>query len=92
MCSSGGFLFSRGSHFLRSDTISSHDKKRYYLECLEQYITFLHEQLRLVGHEPVALERVSTYRGLTSRSIRVFSDTLKAVVTHLINTLFRPCS
>ncbi|KAI0307810.1 hypothetical protein B0F90DRAFT_66225 [Multifurca ochricompacta] len=52
------------------DTISSHDKKRYYLECLEQYITYLHEQLRLVGHEPVALERVSTYRGLTSRSIR----------------------
>ncbi|KAI0002018.1 hypothetical protein BJV77DRAFT_970721 [Russula vinacea] len=52
------------------DTISSHDKKRYYLECLEQYITYLHEQLHLVGHEPVALERVSTYRGLTSRSIR----------------------
>ncbi|KAI9508775.1 hypothetical protein F5148DRAFT_1192589 [Russula earlei] len=52
------------------DTISSHDKKRYYLECLEQYITYLHEQLRLVGHEPVTLERVSTYRGLTSRSIR----------------------
>jgi len=70
MCSSDYFLFLRGSPFLRSDTISSHDKKRYYLECLEQYITFLHEQLRLVGHEPVALERVSTYRGLTSRSIR----------------------
>lgn len=52
------------------DTISSHDKKRYYLECLEQYITYLHDQLRLVGHEPVPLERVSTYRGLTSRSIR----------------------
>ncbi|KAI0274647.1 hypothetical protein BC834DRAFT_2977 [Gloeopeniophorella convolvens] len=52
------------------DTISSHDKKRYYLECLEHYITYLHEQLRLVGHEPVALERVSTYRGLNSRSIR----------------------
>ncbi|KAI9460871.1 hypothetical protein BJY52DRAFT_1260979 [Lactarius psammicola] len=52
------------------DTISSHDKKRYYLECLEQYITYLHDQLRLVGHEPIPLERVSTYRGLTSRSIR----------------------
>lgn len=91
MCSSDGFLFARSSPFLRSDTISSHDKKRYYLECLEQYITFLHEQLRLVGHEPVALERVSTYRGLTSRSIRVFSVTLKAVVAYLIDTLFRPC-
>ncbi|KAF8271386.1 hypothetical protein EI94DRAFT_1698141 [Lactarius quietus] len=52
------------------DTISSHDKKRYYLECLEQYITYLHDQLRLVGHDPLPLERVSTYRGLTSRSIR----------------------
>ena len=66
-----------------SDTISSHDKKRYYLECLEQYITYLHEQLRLVGHEPVALERVSTYRGLTSRSIRVFLVTVE-VATRLI--------
>ena len=32
---------------------------------------YLHEQLRLVGTEPVLLERVSTYRGLSSRSIRV---------------------
>ncbi|THH04438.1 hypothetical protein EW146_g10176 [Bondarzewia mesenterica] len=53
-----------------SDTISSHDKKRFYLECLEQYIMYLHDQLRLVGADPVPLERVSTYRGLTSRSIR----------------------
>ena len=32
----------------------------------------------MVGHEPVALERVSTYRGLTSRSIRVFLFTVEA--------------
>jgi hypothetical protein len=32
---------------------------------------YLHEQLRLVGTEPIAIERVSTYRGLSSRSIRV---------------------
>ncbi|KAL1722105.1 hypothetical protein EV715DRAFT_247914 [Schizophyllum commune] len=32
---------------------------------------YLHEQLKLVGTEPVPLERVSTYRGLSSRSIRV---------------------
>jgi hypothetical protein len=31
---------------------------------------YLHEQLNLVGAEPVALERVSSYRGLSSRSIR----------------------
>ena len=64
------------SQIFRSDTISSHDKKRYYLECLEQYITYLHDQLRLVGHEPEPLERVSTYRGLTSRSIRVTNPLL----------------
>ncbi|KAH8102472.1 hypothetical protein BXZ70DRAFT_784319 [Cristinia sonorae] len=52
------------------DTITSHDKKRHYLECSEKYILWLHEQLRLVGKEPVALERVSSYRGLSSRSIR----------------------
>jgi len=74
------------------DTISSHDKKRYYLECLEQYITYLHEQLRLVGHEPVPLERVSTYRGLTSRSIRVTIVAVGAVAHHdLNNALSRQC-
>ncbi|KAF7970602.1 hypothetical protein HWV62_23621 [Athelia sp. TMB] len=52
------------------DTISSHEKKRHYLECLEHYIVYIHDQLRLVGHTPVTLERVSTYRGLSSRSIR----------------------
>src|ERR1700722_738194 len=55
------------------DTISSHDKKRHYLECLEAYVVFLHEQLTLVGAEPLPLERVSSYRGLSSRSIRVSS-------------------
>ncbi|KAF8922481.1 hypothetical protein CPB85DRAFT_54328 [Mucidula mucida] len=52
------------------DTISSHEKKRHYLECLEHYVVYLHEQLKLVGAQPVALERVSNYRGLSSRSIR----------------------
>lgn len=65
------YIYRSWFQMFRSDTISSHDKKRYYLECLEQYITYLHDQLRLVGHEPTPLERVSTYRGLTSRSIRV---------------------
>ncbi|KAH9937122.1 uncharacterized protein B0H18DRAFT_1150644 [Fomitopsis serialis] len=52
------------------DTITSHDKKRSYLECLEQYAQWLHEQIRLVGHEPLPLERVQQYRGPSSRSIR----------------------
>ncbi|KAL1739868.1 hypothetical protein HDZ31DRAFT_68503, partial [Schizophyllum fasciatum] len=52
------------------ESLSSHEKKRYYLESLEQYVIYLHEQLKLVGTDPVPLERVSTYRGLSSRSIR----------------------
>ena len=57
--------------FSYSDTISSHEKKRHYLECLEQYVMYLHQQLELVGSQPIPLERVSNYRGLSSRSIRV---------------------
>lgn len=53
------------------DTISSHEKKRHYLECLEHYVVYLHDQLKLIGAQPVALERVPNYRGLSSRSIRV---------------------
>ncbi|KAH0838354.1 hypothetical protein J3R83DRAFT_6634 [Lanmaoa asiatica] len=61
------------------DTISSHEKKRHYLECLEKYVLYLHEQLRLVQTAPLALERVSTYRGLSSRSIRT-------LLVHMQNT------
>lgn len=58
-------------HAMCRDTITSHDKKRCYLECLEEYVQWMHEQLRLVGQEPIQVERVSSYRGLKSRSIRV---------------------
>ncbi|KAG2159932.1 uncharacterized protein EDB93DRAFT_1052351, partial [Suillus bovinus] len=61
------------------DTISSHEKKRHYLECLEHYVLYLHEQLRLVNTLPLDLERVSTYRGLSSRSIRT-------LLVHMQNT------
>ena len=54
-----------------SETISSHEKKRHYLECLEHYVMYLHQQLKLVGAEPVPLERVQQYRGLSNRSMRV---------------------
>ena len=66
-------------HLCTRDTISSHEKKRHYLECLEQYVLYLHEQLRLVHTAPLALERVSTYRGLSSRSIRT-------LLVHMQNT------
>lgn len=52
------------------DTITSHDKKRHYLECLEQYIMWLHNQIGLSGHTPLQLERVDSYQGLDIRSIR----------------------
>ncbi|PBK77258.1 hypothetical protein ARMSODRAFT_1012436 [Armillaria solidipes] len=61
------------------DSISSHEKKRHYLECLERYVIYLHEQLNLIGTQPVALERVSNYRGLSSRSIRT-------LLVHMKNT------
>ena len=55
-----------------SDGISSHEKKRHYLECLEQYVMFLHQQLLQVGLQPIPLERsISNSRGMTSKSIRV---------------------
>ncbi|KAI0690603.1 hypothetical protein C8T65DRAFT_745736 [Cerioporus squamosus] len=52
------------------DTITSHDKKRSYLECLEEYVQWLHEQIQLVGQKPLPLERISMYRGLKNRSLR----------------------
>src|SRR5438445_594841 len=42
------FQFKNNSSLIR-DTISSHEKKRHYLECIEQYILYLHEQFDLVG-------------------------------------------
>ncbi|KAF8807475.1 hypothetical protein BYT27DRAFT_7189545 [Phlegmacium glaucopus] len=64
------------------DTISSHEKKRHYLECLEQYVMYLHQQLELVGSQPIPLERVANYRGLSSRSIRT-------LLVHMENTTRR---
>ncbi|KAI0756649.1 hypothetical protein C8Q80DRAFT_1116080 [Daedaleopsis nitida] len=52
------------------DSITSHDKKRSYLECLEEYVLWLHEQIRFVGRQPLPIERISTYRGLKNRSLR----------------------
>ncbi|TFK41087.1 hypothetical protein BDQ12DRAFT_678870 [Crucibulum laeve] len=55
---------------LPSDTITSHEKKRHYLECLEQYVTYLHQQLGLVGAIPHPFERIASYGGLDNRSVR----------------------
>ncbi|KXN89960.1 hypothetical protein AN958_04964 [Leucoagaricus sp. SymC.cos] len=53
-----------------SESITSHEKKRHYLECLEHYVAFLHEHFLRNGLEPAPLERISNYRSLNSRSIR----------------------
>ncbi|KAF8078558.1 hypothetical protein FPV67DRAFT_1443902 [Lyophyllum atratum] len=54
-----------------SDIISSHEKKRHYLACLEYYVLYLHQQLNLVGAQPVSLQRVQIpARAMSSRSIR----------------------
>ncbi|KAI0080233.1 hypothetical protein K474DRAFT_1704792 [Panus rudis PR-1116 ss-1] len=52
------------------DSITSHDKKRHYLESLEHYVLWLHEQSRLVGVEPPPLERILSSKGLDIRSVR----------------------
>lgn len=72
------------------DTITSHDKKRSYLECLEQYVQWLHEQIRLVGREPLPLERVQQYRGPSSRSIRVRFEHEVSYTSFLIASLSDP--
>ncbi|RPD72393.1 hypothetical protein L226DRAFT_573141 [Lentinus tigrinus ALCF2SS1-7] len=52
------------------DTIPSHEKKRNYLECLEEYVQWLHEQIHLVGQQPLPLKRVSTYGCFKTGSLR----------------------
>ncbi|KAG5654084.1 hypothetical protein H0H81_007498 [Sphagnurus paluster] len=64
----------------RSDPISSHEKKRHYLECLEYYVLYLHEQLRLVGANTIPLQRVHQVgRGMSSRSIRTLLVHMESV-------------
>ena len=40
------------------DSLSSHDKKRLYLDCLEQYVDYLHTDMVANGFQPVPIERV----------------------------------
>ncbi|THV04881.1 hypothetical protein K435DRAFT_835141 [Dendrothele bispora CBS 962.96] len=61
------------------ESISSHEKKRQYLECLEQYVMYLQDQLNTIGVEPAALERVQDHKGMSSQSIRT-------LLVHMENT------
>lgn len=49
----------------------SHDKKRHYLESLEQYAVWLDEQIKLDGLAPQKIQRIDVYHGINSQSIRV---------------------
>ncbi|KAJ7110147.1 hypothetical protein C8R44DRAFT_274257 [Mycena epipterygia] len=62
----------RASGFVPSDPddLSSHEKRRLYVACLEQHVQYLHQLFAYLNVQPLPLERVSSYRGLTSRSMR----------------------
>ncbi|PPQ76159.1 hypothetical protein CVT26_009219 [Gymnopilus dilepis] len=62
-----------------ADTISAHEKKRHYLESLEQYIIYLHQQFELIGASPLPLKRKKFYPGLSTRSMRT-------LLVHMENT------
>ncbi|KAI0702206.1 hypothetical protein C8Q76DRAFT_802498 [Earliella scabrosa] len=51
------------------DRISAHERKRTYLESLEEYILWLEDQVRLAGLQPVEMERISTYREMEAKSM-----------------------
>ncbi|KAF7436861.1 hypothetical protein PC9H_003694 [Pleurotus ostreatus] len=40
------------------ESISSHDRKRYYLECIESYSLYLQDRVRAAGFTPVPIQRV----------------------------------
>ncbi|KAF9489669.1 hypothetical protein BDN71DRAFT_1455817 [Pleurotus eryngii] len=40
------------------ESISSHDRKRYYLECIESYSLYLQDRVRAAGFMPVPIQRV----------------------------------
>lgn len=53
------------------DRITTHEKKRLYLECLEEYVHYLQRQIQLYGSVPVALEKSENVTdNLTNESIR----------------------
>ncbi|KAJ6519895.1 hypothetical protein C8R45DRAFT_39848 [Mycena sanguinolenta] len=76
-------LIASGFPRSNSEGLSMHEKKRLYVECLEQYIESLHQHCANLGVEPVPLERVSAYRGLTTHSMRTILIHL-ARHTHII--------
>ncbi|KAF8642383.1 hypothetical protein AX16_009651 [Volvariella volvacea WC 439] len=65
------------------EPISSHEKKRHYLECLEHYVVYLQQQMGLLQAESIPMERIANYRGLSSRSIRTLLVHMQATAEKL---------
>lgn len=77
VATSCGFRFSADIFLLGidSDTISSHDKKRNYLECLEIYIGYLEDQMKIVKLQSPAIAKIMKVDiGMNNRSLRVSLD------------------
>ncbi|PPR05544.1 hypothetical protein CVT24_003286 [Panaeolus cyanescens] len=52
------------------DTITPHDKKRNYLECLESYVTYLNSYFESLGIPVPPLSRADHQKDLGNRSMR----------------------
>ncbi|KAJ3568080.1 hypothetical protein NP233_g5950 [Leucocoprinus birnbaumii] len=72
-----------------TETITSHEKKRHYLECLEHYVLFLHQHFEANGLQPAPIERISSYRCLSSRSIRSLLIHMEKTAQQMRETVYR---
>ncbi|KZV71297.1 hypothetical protein PENSPDRAFT_684700 [Peniophora sp. CONT] len=52
------------------DTLSCHEKKRNYIECLENYVGWLRAQCEIANVDAGDIERIQSYKGLGTRSVR----------------------
>lgn len=56
---------------MHSDSLSVHEKRRRYLECIEEYVVWLHDHIQVMGGHLPRIERRTYYTGLSARSICV---------------------
>ncbi|KAI0713809.1 hypothetical protein C8Q76DRAFT_693612 [Earliella scabrosa] len=64
------------------DSISTHEKKRAYLDGLEEYVLWLEDQVRSTGRVPIPMRRISNYPELGTKSTRNWWGGLRAVDPH----------
>ncbi|KAJ7631016.1 hypothetical protein FB45DRAFT_1028176 [Roridomyces roridus] len=68
----------RASGFVPSnpEELTAHERKRLYLDSLENYVNYLHSHFATLNIAPPPLERISSYRGLPMNSLRSMYLTL----------------